>query len=503
MSDSSRVSLLFQRTLTIALPALVLLSFLLPLRHGFTDDGFIHIRYAQNLITTGTYSFNPREVSFGTTSPLWVAMLAAIGYVLGSGEILVSVSRALSWLAAFAAVGAAHKLARMMGAGRVAAIAAAAVLAGDAWFARWSALGMETSLAVFAILAMGAASTRAYDDRRAAGLFGFFIAIAALVRPEVYLALPVFFVAALWSRTRLRCVVITTAFASALLVPWLLFAKFHIGSFLPNTAGAKSGGMILDPVTFVNKFAPIAKIVASSQGIAVLSLLVSVAVLGRHARLNRKVRFMALWVIALPVAYVVFDIQVLSRYVLLVTPIVAVAGVAALDHLPLPVVRRRVVVIAAASLSIFLNAGFYTRVVLPASIAFSDDLTHELKDLAIYLRDNSPPDAVVAAADIGYLSFYSGRRILDLGGLVEPEMLARREVHTYETIMDRALYFDVPGYPHVDYVVDRVTVPPRFDDVLLSGHRFERVYLATVRNLGIRKPGPYYYALYRTTPATP
>lgn len=503
MNHTSTPSSTASRVLTYAWPGAVLLAFLLPLRAGFTDDGFIHIRYAQNLITNGTYSFNPGEVSFGTTSPLWVAMLAAIGRVLGSGEVLVDASRVLSWLAAFASLGAAYALARALGAGRLVAAAAAATLAGDVWFARWSALGMETALAVFAVLAMATASTRAHDDRRAAAMLGFFIAIASLVRPEVYLALPVFIVAALWSRSDRRCAFVTIAVAAALLVPWLLFARIHIGSFLPNTAGAKSGGLVLDPVTFVRKFTPIAKIVLSSQGVALLGVMALVAARGIRLRVARNVRFLALWVVALPVAYVVFDIQVLSRYVLLVTPVLAVAGIAAFDRLPIERRRRRAVVVAATLVSIAVNAGFHARVVLPASRAFSHDLTHNLRDLALYLRDHSPPDAVVAAADIGYLSFYSQRRVLDLGGLVEPAMLARREAHTYEEIMDRAMYFDVPGYPHVDYVIDRVTEPPRFDGVVMSGHRFERVYATTVRNLGIRKPGPYHYALYRTIPTEP
>jgi len=37
----------------------------------------------------------------------------------------------------------------------------------------------------------------------------------------------------------------------------------------------------------------------------------------------------------------------------------------------------------------------------------------------------------------------------------------------------------------------------------LAGHRFEELTVTTVRNLGIRKPGPYYYTLYRVSPVTP
>ena len=79
----------------LLVPLLVLLALVLPHRDGFTDDGYIHIQYARNIVTRGEYSFNPGEVSFGTTSPLWVMIHAAVGRVLGTGEVLITTSRVL------------------------------------------------------------------------------------------------------------------------------------------------------------------------------------------------------------------------------------------------------------------------------------------------------------------------------------------------------------------------------------------------------------------------
>jgi Tfp pilus assembly protein PilF len=42
---------------------------------------------------------------------------------------------------------------------------------------------------------------------------------------------------------------------------------------------------------------------------------------------------------------------------------------------------------------------------------------------ARWLRENLPPDAVVATHDIGAIAFYSGKRIVDMVGLVSPEMI--------------------------------------------------------------------------------
>jgi hypothetical protein len=147
-----------------------------------------------------------------------------------------------------------------------------------------------------------------------------------------------------------------------------------------------------------------------------------------------------------------------------------------------------------------VSLAFYLLEVVPPSRTFSYDLTHRLKRLALYLRDHSSPDAVVAAADIGYLAYFSDRRVLDLGGLVEPETGKLRRRADYEEILERGLYLHVPGYPHVDFLVDRVKVPRRFDGRVVDGFRLRAVRVEEVDNLGIRKPGPFYYTLYRIEP---
>jgi len=257
--------------------------------------------------------------------------------------------------------------------------------------------------------------------------------------------------------------------------------------------------VITSPLTFLSKFVPIGKIVLSTQAVAVAGLIADVVLSRRRAVvLDPALRFCAAWTIALPLAYVLFDIQVLSRYLLLITPALCVLGWRSLENVAGR--HARSLALAGILVAVVSNGVFYARVVLPPSRAFSTDLTTSMTALARYLHDNSPPGSVVAAADIGYLAFYSERRVLDLGGLVEPETGKLREAHSYEDIVDQGLYFDVPGYPRVDYFVDRDLAADRFAGKTLRGHRFDKVYETTVHNLGIRKPGVYHYTLYRLTP---
>lgn len=492
-----------------ALPAILLLAAMMfPLRGGFTDDGFIHVQYARNLMTRGEYSFNPGETSFGTTSPLWVMALAVVARPFGAGEALVDAGRALSWLAALAAVLICHQVLVRLGASRRTAMFGSIVFAADVWLVRWGALGMESSLAACMAVLMVGASLRAYEDRTAAAAFGAAAAVGALVRPELYLAMPVYLIGAATRRPRPRVdVLLAAALVMLLLIgPWLAFAKWHIGSFLPNTAGAKSGGFVANPWVLAKKLWVPARIMAGSQLVAIVGVMADLVVSRRRAFvLTPEFRFAALWMVALPVAYVLADIQILSRYLLLITPAVCVAGWMAFQSLwrsSTPRVRT-VGMTCALTGALAMSAAVYARVVLPPSRAFSEDLQVNMVGLARFLHDHAAPGQVVAAADIGYLAFYSGCRVLDLGGLVEPETGKLRSRYDYEEIVAKGLYFDLPGYPHVDYLVDREHEANRLDGQVIHGHRFEKIYMTTVRNLGIRKPGKFYYTLYRVTPVSP
>jgi hypothetical protein len=267
---------------------------------------------------------------------------------------------------------------------------------------------------------------------------------------------------------------------------------------LPNTAAAKSGGFTLNPLHLFARLRPLAEIMGPDV-LLLGALIAAVVVLRKRGRvLGGPCRLLLLWVVALPFVYGVFGMQVLSRYLLLVVPFTIVLGFVALEDLTHRFARFRPAMIAAVALAgVALNVAVYFAAVVGPSRAFSHDLTHRLKDLALYVKDVSGQDAVVAAADIGYLAFYSERRILDLGGLVDTGTRRLRSEHTYEEIIEQGLYLDLASHPRVDFFIDRDLVPNRFEGKTLRGYRFESLRIERVSNLGLRKPGPFFYTLYR------
>jgi len=482
---------------------LLLAVLLLPLKGSMTDDTYIHMQYARNLADHGELAFNSGERAYGATSPLWVFMLAAVGRLGGD---LAAWSRILSQFFAFASVLLVYRLARFVDGRAVTAFAAGILMASEAWLVRWSSVGMETSMAVFMVVAAIFASMNAARSRARSAFFGLLLFLAFLARPETILlaslALFCFLAvrAGLPAGKRLFWVLVFLP----LLAAWLVLIKSYTGTFFPLTAGAKQGEIALSGELLRRAVVP-AGILGATVALPML-VFVAALVFGRG---RREIPFAPapgagpgallgmLWIFALPAVYIVMDFQVLSRYMLPVSPVIIVFGAAGAARLADRYLRRQAAVAAAvlvlAELSAVQNVAFYSAVVVGPTREFSAGLESVVKPMGRWLEKNSDPGAVVAAPDIGAIGYYSHRRVLDLGGLVSPEINRMRASFDVDRIITDGLYLDLGA----DYLMDRSGIPARFEGRVIRGVRFTSVLAGVVPNLGIRKQEPVTYVLYR------
>ena len=221
------------RLIAGALVALIALHVLHVLRYNFiSDDAFISLRYAANLLAGHGLVFNIGERVEGFTSPLWTLLLAGFG---ACGFDLLEAARALGLLCSVLTLPITYWLARQCGATPPTALIAPALLAFNGSFACWAASGMETALFVV-LIAAAFATALSGSYWASAGL----TAAATLARPEGLLVLLV-----------LGCHQFLRAGRSWL--PWLLvgggpyalllaFRRWYYGDWLPNTYYAKTGG---------------------------------------------------------------------------------------------------------------------------------------------------------------------------------------------------------------------------------------------------------------------
>jgi hypothetical protein len=477
----------------------------IPVAGSITDDTFIHMQYARNLAETGQLAFNRGVPSYGATSPLWVAILAVVHLAGGSLSLWI---RIFSWSAGAASVVMVYLLVRRIDGRTLVAGAAAAVMAGEAWLLRWSSTGMESSFAVFAVtvcLYAGLGATRSAGRN---ALFGFLLFLACLARPEAGLLAPAAFAAFLAAERRTpasRRFLWVPVFA-VLMAAWLLAIRAHTGTFLPLTAGAKQGRPAFGADMLASAIVPLKIIGATlllpalaAAAFAAFGLLKDRSLFDERPGTSRGgLTLVFLWAFLLPVLYVLFDFHVLSRYLMPVFPAIIAVGFAGAARLVRGRPERftRTVILAAAGLTIVQSLVFYSVVAVRPTREFSKGLTEVIVPMGEWLAVNSEPGSVVAAPDIGAIGYFSGREVLDLGGLVTPEINDMRRRIDVERIIDEGLYLDLGA----DYMLDRHAEPRRFDGAVIRGFRFTAVREGTVSNLGIRKPYPVTYTLYRLEP---
>ena len=490
----------------LAVALLLATALMWPLRHYLTDDTFIHLQYARNLATGHGLVFNPGERVYGCTSPLWVALLAD---GIGLGFNGLRVARALGFLATLWSVALFLQLMRRNLQTPALRAVATVAWAGHAWMLRWSLSGMETPLAVALVLAGFVAFTEGKNWGARPVRTGALWALAALTRPEAALLLglwAVFLIVDTDSRPGLRRLVFGLLPPLAIYGSWLLFARFYFGSVLPQTLMAKAVGPAGFDVQLQNLWRQV-RIVGATDGL--MAALLVLALLAGGARVwtwrpltQRAQRLLPwVWLVLVPALYVGRGVPVLSRYLLPLLPVLSWLGWRAgecwsLGTSPTPRAVRRTTVLgtALAALMLLQNLAVYHGAVLPQVRSFSAGLQGSLVPWGRWLRENTPERSVIATPDIGALGYFSRRRVVDLAGLVTPQMMPYLE---REAIEDATANFRFAAFAHPDYIADR---GPRPDD-LRQRSRFAPALtllgVSSVPNLGIARPGRVFYSLYR------
>ncbi len=474
-----------------------------PIRDYLTDDTFIHLQYARHLAAGEGLVFNAGERVYGCTSPLWVTLLAG-GMALGIDGL--SWARLLGGLATLASVGLFFALLRRtVGNSRLRA-AGTLAWASHAWMARWSLSGMETPLAVALTLAGFVALAGGPHWGARPMRTGALWALAALTRPELALLLVLWgalLLLATEDRLGLRRLVRGAAPAALIYGGWLTFARAYFGTFWPMTLAAKSAGSSTFAFHADNLWRQ-AQVVGATDG--VLAALLATSLLARPARSapSRAAALRALpwaWIVALPALYLARGVPVLSRYLLVVLPVLGWLAWRGAERwwvgegsAPARARRAAWLGLAIAALVVAQNLAVWRVKVLPAVRSFTPAFEEGPIRWGRWFERHAPPRAIIAVPDIGAIGFFSRRRVLDLAGLVTPEMIPYLAAETEE---EATAQFRFAAFARPDYLVDRAPRAWR----LLHDSPFAACLVpigtAEMPILGIARPEPAVYSFYR------
>ena len=415
------VRLPVNRLITGALVALIALHVLHVLRYNFvSDDAFISLRYAANLLAGHGLVFNPGERVEGFTSPLWTLLLAGFG---ACGFNLPEAARALGLLCSVLALPTTYWLARQCGADPPTALIAPALLAFNGSFACWAASGMETALFV-GLIAAAFATALAGSYWPSASL----AAAATLARPEGLLVLLV-----LGCHQLLRA----KRGEGRSWLPWLLvgggpyalflgFRRWYYGDWLPNTYYAKTGGgwaQVQRGLDYLRDYA------ADHEGLLLLVGLALFALLRRTAGMRLvAVGWLLFW---LAVAWLGGDGLPMYRFALAPLPLFAALAAAFVSDLARP------------SLLAARKSGVALAVVLGCAWAYTHWSPPRLKShysayqfqqqveiprwtrVGQWFAASAPAGASIAVVPIGAVAYYSKLEVRDMLGLTDRHIAQR------------------------------------------------------------------------------
>ncbi|MCA9898878.1 MAG: hypothetical protein H6654_19510 [Ardenticatenaceae bacterium] len=442
------------------------------------DDAWIHQTYARNLARNGRLEFTPGVSSAGSTAPLWTLLLA-LGYLLGVPYLLWAYSlggACLVWLG-----WSGMRLWRALWPDWAEKDWLAGVVLVLTWPLLWAAVsGMETLF--FAALGLQLSVwyaelvTKNVVTGRVLARLGFFAGLLILIRPDglglllLILAGILLLPASFSDRLRRGGVLLGTAVLP--LVPYFLFNFYTSGTIWPNTLYAKQveyAAVLAQP--FVTRLSQLLFLslggpasgwrgVSSPHLLLLPGLIIAVWHAVKADWAQRRLFYLLplcwagghvlLYAWRLPVTFQH------GRYLIPIMPIWVLYGlfgwVLVLLYSSSEYDRTLWLGKQVARLSFTIILLYF---LLQGAFAFAVDVAiveGEMVAVAGWLADNTPPDALIASHDIGAIGYFAERPLLDLAGLISPEVIPLLDnedaLAEYILASDAQYLVTAPGWPY-------------------------------------------------------
>jgi hypothetical protein len=487
----------------VSLPLIILIFYLNVVNHfNYTpDDSYIYAQFAKNIVNGNGFAFNAGEPTYGITSPLWT-MIISISGVFGTDFILSA--KVIDVLFASLAILVFFLFANQVLNNYLVALLATLAFSMNAWFIRWSATGMETSLAVLLLLL-----TFYYCYKNEYLISFFFAALLYLTRPETIilpgLILIDIYLSSIHKKLVFKKIVVSSFLFLIIVLPWFVYAKLNFGTFIPNTALAKAAfGLRIDDFlwTVTDLFKTLLVTESVTLAIVMVGIFLMLYLIFRRqnppyvkkAAIEWLIgHFVPLfWLIGFVLLYICTQANIISRYLLLIIPVIIIYSYSFLISILEQLKKSKYFYTAILALTIIIvlqNQVIFKNYVKPSINSFTSGMSDCFIPIGSWLKQNTPEDAVVFTPDIGAIGFYSDRKICDGAGLVSPEILEFiRQGFNYQNIMDQKLYRKVCD---ADYVIHRANKPD-----VLGDDNLRTIFFKTVYGLGLSNMETVYYTLY-------
>ncbi len=413
------------------------------------DDSWIHQTYGRNLAQTGQWAYVPGVPSAGSTSPLYTILLA-VGYALHLPYFAWTYALGAAALAGVGLLGA-RIAERLYPASRQVGLWTGLALV-TAWHLVWAASsGMETILFTALCLLLIYLAWREIDERgnrfRRGVLFGIAGALLIATRPEGVLLVGLLGLLVLvgWTQPGWQQSLVSWCGGALVgglvgIAPYALLNLTLNGTVLPNTFSAKQAeyAELLRQQFLVNLWTVVQPLTAGGQLLLVPGMIAGLVVLARRYtakdaewRCGLPLLVVVLWSIGLVLTYAArlpVNFQH-GRYVIpALAPLICLGVGGTLSLMATRIAHRRLSWpqrVLMRTLGITTLSLFVVFWALGATIFGRDVhmINSEMVVASQWLAAHVPPEQLLAVHDIGAVGYFAPRPILDLAGLVSPEVI--------------------------------------------------------------------------------
>ena len=463
------------------------------------DDAWIHQTYARNLVRCGQFAYIPGQPSAGSTAPLWTLLLSA-GYFLGLDFKLWAYC--LGFVLHILTAWAAYRLASRLWPQQERAALFAGLFCALEWHLVWAAFsGMETIL--FILLALLLMERYLWlksqipnpKSRLVTGhwslVIGLLGGLLTVTRPEGIVLFSLITLDALGRSlysipsTRLRpfdraqglpgFLGLLFGFA-LLLLPYLLFNLTTSGLPFPNTFYAKQAEYRAEIVNFsfaMRLWRVTRPTIVGAQLLLLPGFAFAIYRTIREKRVGAALLLgwwaatLALYAWRLPKDYQH------GRYLIPTIPILVIFGSwGTLSLLRLDsrqtIVRALSRAMSIAALVLLLLFWIIGARAYAADVGFIEG---EMVAVARWLEAHTPSDVLIAVHDIGAVGYLVDRPLLDLAGLITPEVVPfiADEVQLLAFMEEKGADY-VVFFPDWSPAYARMSQDPRLQPVYRTGY---------------------------------
>jgi hypothetical protein len=442
------------------------------------DDAYITLTYSKSIAAGRGFVFNHPPPTLGTTTPLFTLVVATLAIILPWAEIsqIAVVFTAFCWIGIVWTV---YLGRRSLGLTEGQAVIIGLVIIVSGWI---TPLGMEAHLFEFLLVL----SIVLYFCKQWIGT-GVVVGFLFLTRGEGILLLLVFVLhnlAMMWIKDKrlVRGAVKSSSWmvlgCLVVVLVWSLYAWFTFDHVLPNTLSAKlaegqTGHWSTFMFRLLNEWMPTWEnqfalpccprvnlwwlLVATGLVYVLLKKrkwLIFLAWIGMYVAGYTVLRVSAYWWYQLPIRFVLY--------------ILAAFGLVGISE-----------VLVAKARGKFRMLGYIVAILLVATVAFllirpgvvstlhyeGDSRAPSYLALTDWIRKNTRPSQSVAFVEVGYLGYYADNRIVDLLGLVTPNLVP----HVARGDFAWGFWNHEPDYfiylPDFDWALANIRNDPRFDQL--------------------------------------